>query len=187
MPSLAASVNLAAALEAMAYTAKKLKFGHTNVVKDAVKTPVREIEAINRRFPMRREIDQAHEDRFVNDDDAFRTVRINAEKAEKYGVGNCEEQASTAFMYLYRLQKVSIDYCRWKVGMHAFVLVGRVGETSTKGTIDSLPWFEDAVICDPQDGFCGYWSKLLTFYPATNVVPMLHREPGVLPVWQTFK
>ena len=184
MPSLIGAQNLSAAIAAMSYTASKLKVGHTNVLADALKTPVRQLQAMNRILPMRREIDQAIEDRYVSDDDVFRTVQINAEKAEKFGTGNCEEQASTAFMHLLRMNSVAVDYCRWKEGKHAFVLVGRRGEKTTKGKITEFPWFEDAVICDPQDRRCGYWSMLTVFYPPTNVVPLLHREPGVLAVWK---
>src|SRR5262245_44876378 len=114
MPTSVGAQNLSAAIAAMIYTQKKIRFGHTNVVADAIKNPVRQLEASNRLLPMRREIDQAIRDRFVNDEvDVFRTVQINAEKAEKFGTGNCEEQASTAFMFLLRLGTVTVDYCRW--------------------------------------------------------------------------
>jgi hypothetical protein len=184
MATVTGAQNLSAAVSAMAYTAGKLRIGHTNVVSDALKTPAREIEALNRILPMRREIDKAIDDRFVADEDVFRTVQIIAEKAEKYATGNCEEQASTAFMYLLRLNKVNVDYCRWKQGKHAFVIVGRQGETTTKGSITEFPWFQDAVICDPQDRQCGYWSALVGTYPASNIISMLHREPRQLQVWQ---
>lgn len=185
MPTITGIQNLSAAVETMKVTAAKLKFGHTNQVADALKTPVRQLEAMNRLLPMRREIDKAIKDRFVSDDDVFRTVQINAEKAEKYGTGNCEEQASTAFIHLLRMNSVTVDYCRWKVGFHAFVLVGRA-EDEMDGKITELSWFQDAVICDPQDRRCGYWSELLPLYPPSNILTMLYRTPTRMHAWKNL-
>lgn len=183
MATIVGSSNLEAARGAFHYTGTKLIYGHTNKAKEAIADPVRQLNAMNVYFKTRNEVDQALKDRFVSDEDPYRRVQIMAEKAEKYGFGNCEEQSAVAYMYLSKLGAYPIDWCRWKVGFHAFVLVGRPAGKWDVLKIPSAPWFKDAVICDPQDKKVGYWSDLLADYPVSNVIPMLHQEPGRIRDW----
>ncbi len=183
MPTSVGLQYLDAARQAFYYTGNKLVHGTTNKPLEAITQPVRQLNAMNVFFKTRNEVDKALEDRFVSDTDPYRRVQIMAEKAEKYGFGNCEEQSSVAYMYLSRLSRYPIDWCRWKVGFHAFVLVGRPAGKFDVAKIPSLPWFKDAVICDPQDKRVGYWSDMVSDYPVHNVIPMLHQEPGKVRDW----
>jgi len=183
MTTPAGLMNMEAARAAFYYTATKLVFGTTNKPYEAVTQPVRQLSAMNVYFKTRNEVDQALQDRFVADTDPYRRVQIMAEKAEKYGFGNCEEQSSVAYMYLSKLGKYTIDWCRWKIGYHAFVIVGRPAGRYDIAKIPTAPWFKDAVICDPQDKRLGYWADLVTDYPVSNIIPMLHQEPGKIREW----
>src|SRR5436190_17646149 len=105
MATPAGLMNMEAARGAFYYTATKLVFGTTNKPYEAVTQPVRQLSAMNVYFKTRNEVDQALQDRYVADTDPFRRVQIMAEKAEKYGFGNCEEQSSVAYTYLSQLGK----------------------------------------------------------------------------------
>lgn len=77
-------------------------------------------------------------------------IRSTAAKAAELGCGNCGEQAAIAFEFLKSKSVRPMDYMVFKEpGDHAFVVIGRTGESPAD---DYKSWGPEAVVCDPWDG-----------------------------------
>lgn len=73
-------------------------------------------------------------------------IRGNADRAIRFGCGNCDEHASLAFTFLERVGIRPIDYM--VLPNHAFVVIGR---PASSDPTDYTTWGNEAVICDPWD------------------------------------
>lgn len=113
-------------------------------------------------------------------DPTLDSVCRDAEIAEAAGMGNCGEQAASAFRYLFSVQHYS-PVCYLRLGAnHSFVVLGVTEQMVRDGLpyhTDHAPaWPPEAVICDP------WWQR--THYPVasewtTQVIETLKRtEPG---------
>jgi len=81
---------------------------------------------------------------------ALDRIRLSADKAKSKGCGNCGENSSLAFIFLYDmgvrpLDRMAID------ADHAFVVIGRTGADDG----DWKNWGDAAVVCDPWAQ--GFW------------------------------
>ena len=112
----------------------------------------------------------------VADYNTRKQLVIWAEKAEKYGAGNCGEQSAIAFQYLRARQVEPLTWTRWSVGNHAFVLLGKPANDTPANAKD---WISNVVVCDPWKGVVGFLSQL-PGYPVRNMTFMLHSEAGVV-------
>src|SRR5215210_505275 len=56
-------------------------------------------------------------------------IKTIARLAETHGCGNCAEQAARAFLYLMDMDLAPLDYMRLEGADHAFVVIGRPGNT----------------------------------------------------------
>ncbi|MBI3681161.1 MAG: hypothetical protein HY235_12285 [Acidobacteria bacterium] len=177
---------LSAAKEAVSYTVAKIKLGPANKlsVQDGIGSQLRAMGGL---LKVREGVDKDLQDKFVNETDAFRHVQIYAQRAEQYGGGNCEEHSAVAYMRLRRQHVYPLDWCRWRSGDHAFVIIGRPAGKWDPGAMPQASWFPDAVICDPWARKSGYWRDLWNEYPPVNIVPMLHQESQEqIPVWKNL-
>ncbi len=112
----------------------------------------------------------------VADYDTRRQMELWAEKAEKYGAGNCGEQSAIAFQYLRKRNVEPLTWTRWSVGNHAFVLLGKPRAATIHNAKD---WIDGVVVCDPWKGVVGLLNQLPA-YPVRNMTFMLHSEDGVV-------
>jgi hypothetical protein len=176
------------ATAAVDYVKAKARFGAANRPKDHSNPAgwLRAVDAVRR---VRREADKAAAMRFVNPADAYRTAQIWAEKVEKYGGGNCGEQSALALIHLRRLGGAyPLSWVCFTNRDHAFVMVGwplHDGWSPSEGWPPrNLPWFEDAVVCDPWDKFAAYWSDVWANYNRAYLRRLFHRDAeSDLTVW----
>jgi hypothetical protein len=112
----------------------------------------------------------------VADFNTRKQMEIWAEKAEKYGAGNCGEQSAIAFMFLMRKSVEPLTWTRWSVGNHAFVLLGKP-QSGTAANADQ--WLRDVVVCDPWKGVVNTMCNLPQ-YPVKNMTFMLHSQDGAV-------
>ena len=61
------------------------------------------------------------------------------------GCGNCSDQATVAFCYLYYQHIRPIDLMYLTNEKHSFVVIGK----NSDGGLDPATWGEDVVVCDP--------------------------------------
>jgi hypothetical protein len=91
-------------------------------------------------------------------------LESSADWAKHYGCGNCGEQSAVAFVYLRDLGIRPLDWMQVGNFKHAFVVVGRLGESDPA---DYTTWGRSSYYCDPWRGDCGeaavlhvrYWKK----------------------------
>ena len=91
-----------------------------------------------------------------------RAIEINAEYAEKFGCGNCEEQSALTFRFLKDRGVKPLDLVKqegWAFGFgnHAFVILGRDGKTKI-GEVST--WNTEVVWCDPYENEMGGLDKI---------------------------
>lgn len=163
---------------ANSYTRQKMTYGSSNDVRK-VTGPISFVTNIGVGIVnriARNEADVEVDRLKVADYNTRKQMEIWADKAEKYGAGNCGEQSAIAFQYLRKRNVEPITWTRWSVGNHAFVLLGK----PANGTIrNAKEWGDGVVICDPWKGVVGFLSQL-PGYPVSNMTFMLHSENGVV-------
>jgi hypothetical protein len=77
-------------------------------------------------------------------------VDVMASWARQIGCGNCGPHSAVAFVYLRDNLKISpLDWIMYNDFQHAFVIVGRLPDTSVT---DFTTWNRDAAVCDPWRG-----------------------------------
>jgi len=160
------------------YTKQKMIYGSSNDL-SKITGPVRFIQNIGIGLVntmARSEADRDIDTLRVADFDTRRQMEIWAEKAEKYGAGNCGEQSAIAFSSLRRRGVEPLTWARWSIGNHAFVILGKPRDGTAKNFAD---WAGTGVICDPWKGKVGFLRDLPN-YPLTNMTFMLHAEDGVV-------
>lgn len=91
-----------------------------------------------------------------------RAIDINAEYAERFGCGNCEEQSSLTFRFLRDRGVKPLDLVKqegWVMGFgnHAFVILGRDGKTDIAKI---STWNSEVVWCDPYENELGGLDKI---------------------------
>ncbi len=92
-----------------------------------------------------------------------RAIAVNAQYAEIFGCGNCEEQSSLTFHFLRKKGIRPIDlfmHGGWLgsgFGSHAFVILGRDGKTDIG---NPGGWNREAVWCDPYEDQVGGLDKI---------------------------
>lgn len=176
------------ATAAVDYVKAKARYGAANRPKDhpSIVSKLRAADALLR---VRREADKTAAARFVNPADAYRTAQVWAEKVEKHGGGNCGEQSALALIHLRRLGGAYplswVSFTNWD---HAFVMVGwplHDGWNPSEGWPPrNLPWFEDAVVCDPWDKHASFWSDVWSKYNRAYLRRWFHRDAeSDLTVW----
>jgi len=92
---------------------------------------------------------------------------LNYQALDKWGFGNCGEQAQSAFIYLKNAGVAPIDFCQTTVGGHNLLVIGRSSRSDTQ---DIRTWGEDAIICDP-------WAEKI--YPVSSFYVMQSSEHEV--------
>jgi hypothetical protein len=169
---------MAAANAALSFTKAKMVYGSSNDVRK-ITGPVSFVKNIGVGFInqiARNEADVEIDRLRVADYDTRRQMEIWAEKAEKYGAGNCGEQSAIAFVHLRKKSVEPITWTRWSSGNHAFVLLGKPQNGTAKNVND---WIKGVVVCDPWKGVAGFLEQLPA-YPVKNMTFMLHSEGGVV-------
>ena len=81
-------------------------------------------------------------------------IKYFAQQAERYGVGNCGEQSSLAFVYLDNIGVRPLDLVEFLNKNHGLVVIGRVDNTGS----DPVNWGPAAVVADPWLG-SGMWYR----------------------------
>jgi hypothetical protein len=77
-------------------------------------------------------------------------VDVMASWAKHYGCGNCGPHSALAYVHLRDvLDVLPLDWFMYNNFQHAFVIVGRDGNTDP---LDFTTWNKDAAICDPWRG-----------------------------------
>lgn len=164
---------------ANAYVKQKMVYGSSNDL-SKITGPVAFVKNIGVGFMnqmARSDADLEVNQLKVADYNTRKQMEIWADKAEKYGAGNCGEQSAIAFQYLRKRNVEPITWTRWSVGNHAFLLLGK----PVSGTIrNAKEWVNGVVICDPWKGTVGFLSSLGSSYPVSNMTFMLHSENGVV-------
>lgn len=80
-------------------------------------------------------------------------VETWADWTRHYGCGNCGEQSALAFVHLRDVLRVlPLDWMQIDSFSHAFVVLGRIGVTNPEV---SSTWNNEAVVCDPWEGYAG--------------------------------
>ena len=182
-------VNLAAALEAVRFVKGKMKYGAKNKVKDLIKSRGESLDCVDtlRGLASTREAeiltnyaDNAHAG-------AEREAELNAMLAAKLGCGNCNEQASLAFIYLRDKGVFPIDLINKEndflnYGGHSFVVIGRIDKM-----IKPADWGGDAVICDPHGSETAFpASQFEQYMPRAKLFGKLRlgcRSDSTIKVW----
>lgn len=163
---------------ANSYTRQKMTYGSSNDVRK-ITGPISFVTNIGVGIVnriARNEADIEVDRLKVADYNTRKQMEIWADKAEKYGAGNCGEQSAIAFQYLRRRNVEPITWTRWSVGNHAFVLLGK----PVDGTIKNAKnWIDGVVVCDPWKGVVGLLAQL-PGYPVANMTFMLHSQDGVV-------
>ncbi len=163
---------------ANSYTRQKMTYGSSNDVRKII-GPISFVTNIGVGIVnsiARHEADVEVDRLRVADYNTRKQMEIWAEKAEKYGAGNCGEQSAIAFQYLRARQVEPLTWTRWSVGNHAFVLLGKPANGTPAHAKD---WINNVVVCDPWKGVVGFLSQLPA-YPVRNMTFMLHSEAGVV-------
>jgi hypothetical protein len=102
-------------------------------------------------------------------------MQVWAEKAKKFGAGNCGEQSALAFYYLRSKGIEPLDWAHFTNRDHAFVLINRP-KTLVRGELRKN--LGQVILCD------AYYDKKgpLTQFPDYNIdviESLLHCEDGV--------
>ncbi|MEL6915631.1 MAG: hypothetical protein AAFP13_14130 [Pseudomonadota bacterium] len=142
--------NLKAAQAALEYTQSKLKKGAGNKWKDLVDTGGMNFFRVDAMRDARKGISGlggtapgAPESMTT-----YPKVKWMSRTAIACGVGNCGENASVAFVFLYETWRMKrLDWMRYNdPGDHAWLLIGRAAGSTTA---DYRTWGNEAVVCDP--------------------------------------
>lgn len=182
-------VNLAAALEAVRFVKGKMSYGAKNKVKDIIKSRGESIDCVD----TLRGLAKTREDEIVSlyADNAHagaeREAELNAMLAAKMGCGNCNEQASLAFIFLRDKGVFPIDLINKEndflnFGGHSFVVIGRIDKMIKPAT-----WGPDAVVCDPHGSETAFpASQIEQYMPRAKLFGKLRlgsREDSTIKVW----
>jgi hypothetical protein len=114
--------------------------------------------------------------RDIKEYDTNRTMELWAEKAVKYGAGNCGEQSALAFSYLKSRRVQPIDWAQFLNRDHAFVLLNRSKDLTNQDLLNSL---DQVILCDPYYNRTGPLSKFPEF-DVRQIHMNLHMENGVV-------
>lgn len=165
-----------AALDGCRYVKQMMTTGASNSLSKAMdRGLVNQVAAMFRVSTVRSEADATITLRNIKNWDTNRTMQVWAEKAKKYGAGNCGEQSALAFYYLRSKGVGPLDWARFTNRDHAFILLNRpkslVGG-ELRGALDRV------FLCDP------YYDKKgpLSQFPDYNVQfieSILHYEDGL--------
>mgnify|MGYP005838659809 CR=1 FL=1 len=191
MPTLKGINYMQRASATVDYVKSKVRFGAANRPKEQpnIASVLRAAGALYR---VRSQSDKAALERFVNPADAYRTAQVWAEKVEKYGGGNCGEQSALALVHLRKLGGAyPLTWVRFTNWDHAFVMIGWPLDDGWKPAAGwppkGLPWFEDAVVCDPWDKHAYYWSEVWSKYNRAHLKRWFHRDAeSDLTVWVNY-
>ena len=159
------SDNLNAARAAINYTVSRMTIGRGNSVEDNIEgstfmgTPAICV-MVQRTATMA--------STFINDG---QTIAQLANRAERFGCGNCGELSAVAMRQLMNRHVNPLDYMSLSNGDHTFVVIDRLANSREQ---DPQTWGENAVICDP-------WIRQA--YPARELVTrMRHISHGSTPL-----
>lgn len=174
-----AEVNLAAALEAVRFVKSKMILGAKNKVKDIVRSRGASIDCVDNLRGMatgrESEILRLYADNA--NAGAEREAELNADLAARFGCGNCNEQASLAFIYLrdkgvFPLDLVNKQNDFLNYGGHSFVVIGRIAKK-----VKPDEWGSDAVICDPHGAETAFpASQIERYMPRAKLFGKLRLE-----------
>jgi hypothetical protein len=147
---MALDINLELARQAVDYVRLKLPLGAWDKYEDLEKDPM---AVIGCGVDLRLNLD-------INNKDPHYVARMAM--GEKYGCGNCGEQAAVAFDYLSRYTTRPLEWvglrgrCGAGICDHAFVLMAR-----KRFNNDPSTWGADCVVCDP-------WLEVV--YPGKDIM-----------------
>jgi len=140
--------NLAAAKQAISYVAQKMTIGASNQ-SDQYRVWAADDQTVQR---IKNQCLGEVRSRTTASDWELKITQAK-DASERFGCGNCGEQAAIAFKYLERTGVRPIEYCFRSSDGHSFVMIGRKSN-ATAEKMDS--WGPDAVVCDPWDRMQAY-------------------------------
>lgn len=165
-----------AALDGCRYVKQMMTTGAANDLSKAWdRGVVGQVAAYLKVKTARSDIDATITLRNIKNWDTKRTLEVWAEKAKKYGAGNCGEQSALGFHYLRSKGIGPLDWARFTNRDHAFLLINR--RKAMVGA-DLYANLDRVFLCDP------YYDKKgpLTQFPDYNVQfieSILHYEDGL--------
>ena len=140
--------NLAAAKQAVAYVASKMRIGASNQMDQYMVWAADE----KTMFTMKNQCLGKVRAATTSSDWELKITQAK-DAAEKHGCGNCGEQAAMAFKFLERNGIRPLEFCFRTLDRHEFVMIGRKADAIAE-KIET--WGPDAVICDPWDRMQAY-------------------------------
>jgi hypothetical protein len=177
MPELNLIGYIRAAMDACNYVKQHMKIGAANnIVKEFERGLIGHLDAWLTVKTERSEIDMAILQKDIREWNVNGTMEIWADKALKYGAGNCGEQSALAFSYLKSRRIQPIDWAHFNTRDHAFVLLNRPSDLKGHKLRESL---DQVILCDPYYQKYGPLNKFPD-YDVRVIGLNLHMENGVV-------
>lgn len=176
MPELTYAGFMLAAQDGCRYVKQNMRVGAANSLSKAIDRGVAgQLGAWLTVKTERSEIDATITLRNIKEYNVNGIMQVWAEKAKKYGAGNCGEQSALAFHYLRSRNVAPLDWAHFTNRDHAFVLINRprhlVGEALRAAS-------DRVFLCDPYFDKKGPL-KQFPEYDFRWIGSLLHCEGGV--------